>query len=423
MPTHENFKIAIVGTCDTKLEELLYLYDYTLQLSDSFTTASFSTTPVLINTGKPSESDNHPKIDVSISSLLPSSTIYHSRDDLITSIGSALKSHLSDLVQSNKIHGVLAIGGSCGSSIAADALQSLPFGFPKVLLSTMASGDIKPYIGCSDIAVLYSVVDIAGLNTLLKGVLQNAAGAIVGMVKSRASVCAMTKLITSQKKKVALTMFGITTPACEVARAILEENDCEVYVFHATGSGGMAMERLILDGAFDGVLDLTTTELADEAFGGVLSAGSERLKAGAKMGIPMIVSTGALDCINFGPRAALPEKYEKRKIHVHNSAVTIIRTNEEENKHLGETICARLLERSLEVKKSKIQVWLPLRSVSMIDQTDASFRDEKANEALHESITNGLSGTNIEVVRKELDINDRQFAEGVARALLHAMAN
>ncbi|KAK6500151.1 hypothetical protein TWF481_010505 [Arthrobotrys musiformis] len=423
MTASKTFKIAIIGTCDTKLEELLYLYDYVSALSDSSRAASFCVTPLLINTGKPSRPSTHPKIDISIHSLLPSSTTYPSRNDLINTIGTALKSYLSDLVRDDKVHGVLAIGGSCGSSIVADALQSLPFGFPKVLLSTMASGDIKPYIGCSDISVLYSVVDIAGLNGLLKTVLENAAAAIVGMVKPRASIPSAADSPARGEKKVAMTMFGITTPACNAARAVLESNGCEVYVFHATGSGGMAMEKLIMDGAFDGVLDLTTTELADEAFGGILSAGSDRLKAAAKKGIPTIVSTGALDCINFGPRETVPEKYEGRKIYVHNSAVTVVRTNEEENKHLGNIICARLLENSQGAMRHKIQVWLPLRSVSIIDQNDGSFKDENSNEAVHESITRGLHGSEIRVVPKDLDINDPRFAEEIARALLRAMAD
>ncbi|KAK6515096.1 hypothetical protein TWF506_007443 [Arthrobotrys conoides] len=423
MHAQRNFKIAIIGTCDTKLEELLYLYNHVSTISNSLKTDSFSITPVLVNIGKPSEStSHHKKISISIHSLLPSSTSYSCRNDLIATIGGALKSYLLDLVQNDKIQGILAIGGSCGSSIVADALRSLPFGFPKALLSTMASGDIKPYIGCSDTTVLYSVVDIAGLNSLLKQVLENAAGAIVGMIESRALILETVDLNTRQRKKVAITMFGITTPACDAARAVLEKNNCEVFVFHATGSGGMAMEKLILDGTFDGVLDLTTTELADEAFGGVLSAGSERLKGAARTGIPIVVSTGALDCINFGPKETVPEKYKERKIHVHNSAVTVVRTTETENKCLGEVICARLLENSRDGKRHKIRVWLPLKSVSILDQDESSFRDEKANQALQEAITAGLRDTGIQVVAKDLDINDKRFAEGVAKSRLQRLA-
>ncbi|KAK6337342.1 hypothetical protein TWF730_002745 [Orbilia blumenaviensis] len=421
MTAHKDFKIAIVGTCDTKLEELLYLCDYISALSKSSDTSPFSITPVLINTGKPSQSSNHPKIAISIHSLLSASNKYTTRNDLITAIGGALKSYLLELERNNEVHGVLAVGGSCGSSIASNTLQSLSFGFPKILLSTMASGDIKPYVGCSDTSVLYSVVDIAGLNSILKQVLQNAAGAIVGMVRAQNSL-RIADSSSTKNKKVAITMFGITTPACNAAREFLERSGCEVYVFHATGSGGMAMEKLILEGTFEGVLDLTTTELADEAFGGILSAGSERLKGGAKMGIPMVVSTGALDCINFGPMESLPEKYQKRKIYVHNSSVTVIRTTADENKRLGEIICTRLIENSTRGKNQKVEVWLPLRSTSMIDQTEPSFRDEEANKALHDSIIDGLSGTEVDVVKKDLNINDKGFAEGAAAALLRLMA-
>ncbi|KAK6544866.1 hypothetical protein TWF694_001546 [Orbilia ellipsospora] len=411
--------IAIIGTCDTKLDELLYIRNYILAL------ARPSPVPIhaiLIDIGrKSSHLKTHADIITSIASFLPTETEYQSRNDLIPTIGKALKSYLLDSIAEDSIHGVLAIGGSCGSSIVAEALQSLPFGFPKLLLSTMASGDIKPYIGCSDTTVMYSVVDIAGLNNLLKTVLQNAASAIVGMVSSKVAAIEVeneNQGETPTKKKIAMTMFGITTPACDTARKYLEENGCEVYVFHATGSGGMAMEKLILEGAFDGVLDLTTTELADEAFGGVLSAGSERLKGAVKTQTPTIISIGALDCINFGPKDTLPERYEDRLIHVHNSAVTLVRTNEEENKHLGEVISARIKENLDDDHVKKVQVWLPLKSVSIIDQEGAVFRDEPADKALHESIKSGLSECSVKVHEEPLDINDPQFAKAVARSLL-----
>ncbi|KAF3905043.1 hypothetical protein AA313_de0205787 [Arthrobotrys entomopaga] len=417
--------LAIVGTCDTKLDELLYIRDYILALARS---SSITIHPILIDIGRKPNSNTRHDITTSIASFLPADTKYQSRNDLIPTIGRALKFHLIDLVNEDKLHGVLAIGGSCGSSIVAEALQSLPFGLPKLLLSTMASGDIKPYIGCSDTTVMYSVVDIAGLNSLLKTVLQNAASAIVGMVSSKAAAVTVNignKNLDSReipnKKKVAMTMFGITTPACDIARKFLEENDCEVYVFHATGSGGMAMEKLILEGSFDGVLDLTTTELADEAFGGVLSAGSERLKGAVKTQTPTIISIGALDCINFGPKDTLPERYKDRLIHVHNSAVTLVRTNEEENKQLGEVISTRIKENLNDSHTENVQVWLPLQSVSMIDQEGAVFRDVSADKALHGSIKNGLSGCSVKIHEEARDINDPQFAEAMAKSLLDMM--
>ncbi|EPS37989.1 hypothetical protein H072_8321 [Dactylellina haptotyla CBS 200.50] len=285
----------------------------------------------------------------------------------------------------------------------------------------MASGDIKPYIGCSDITVMYSVVDIAGLNSLLKSVLENAASAIFGMIALNSKVGPPKADNNSNKKKVAITMFGITTPACDAARKFLEENDCEVYVFHATGSGGLAMEKLILDGTFDGVLDLTTTELADEAFGGVLSAGSGRLTGAVKTATPTIISIGALDCINFGPRKTLPERFEGRKIHIHNSAVTLVRTNEEENRHLGEVISQRIMDNLKAGYEERLEIWLPLRSLSLIDQEGGVFRDENANRCLRDSIKQGLSRTSIRIQEESFDINDHIFAEAAARALLAMM--
>ncbi|EWC45494.1 hypothetical protein DRE_00893 [Drechslerella stenobrocha 248] len=411
--------IAIIGTCDTKLDELLYLHEYITGLARHYDASPGSIVPILIDIGRAQASSDDSRVTVSISSFIPVGKQIKSRHDLIPTIGCALKAHLLHLAKNGMLHGALAVGGSCGSSIVAEALQALPIGFPKVLLSTMASGDVKPYIGCTDICVMYSVVDIAGLNTLLKGVLQNAAAAIVGMVLFKGLTAAIKEPLP--RKKVAMTMFGITTPACNAARSVLEQNDCEVYVFHATGSGGMAMEKLILDNKFDGVIDLTTTELADEAFGGVLSAGSERLKGAAKMGIPAIISLGALDCINFGPRDTLPERYECRRIHVHNSAVTLIRTSIEDNRFLGEVICDRLKGNAVAGSEHRLSVWLPLKSVSSISEEGGVFRDGEADAALYGSIKMGLQGSKIPVVQKELDINDPQFAEGMAHALLEMM--
>ncbi|KAF3941818.1 hypothetical protein ABW19_dt0207915 [Dactylella cylindrospora] len=414
--------IAIIGTCDTKLDELLYLHDYIDLISDNLGSPLHSIKPILVDIGKSPLQGDSSKITTSISSLLPPDMTFKDRNDLIPTIGKMLRSYLLQLVNTDELHGVIAIGGSCGSSIVAEALQSLPFGFPKILLSTMASGDIKPYVGCSDISVMYSVVDIAGLNTLLEGVLQNAAGAIVGMVTSKALSSPAPEAKSARgKKKVAMTMFGITTPACEAARKVLEGNDCEVYVFHATGSGGMAMEKLILERAFDGVLDLTTTELADEAFGGVLSAGSERLKGAVKTGTPTIISLGALDCINFGPRDTLPEKFEDRNVYIHNKAVTLVRTNEEENRHLGKVICERIIDNLVEGNEEKVEVWMPLKSVSIIDQDGMVFKDESADSALHRAIRAGLINTPIALRELDLNINDNGFAERLAKALLELM--
>ncbi|KAF3920812.1 hypothetical protein ABW20_dc0109189 [Dactylellina cionopaga] len=421
MPPPKSFTIAIVGTCDTKLDELVYVHDYILSVAPTYETSVVSFAPILIDVGKTPPLANNSKIATSISSLVSPNTEYESRNDLVPTIGHALSLHLLQLVKEDRLHGVLAVGGSCGSSIVSEALQALPFGLPKILLSTMASGDIRPYVGSSDTCVIYSVVDIAGLNTLLKRTLQNAAGAILGMVASKSYSEDTPEPQTPSKMKVAMTMFGITTPACDTARKLLEDNGCEVYVFHATGSGGMAMEKLILEGEFDGVFDLTTTELADEAFGGVLSAGSERLKAAVKTGTPTIISIGALDCINFGPRDTLPEKYEGRVIHVHNSAVTLVRTNEHENKLLGEVISRRIKENAKVGEEHKVQVWLPLRSVSLIDQEGAVFRDHDADEALRESIKTGLASSPISIVEKDLDINDPEFAKLMAKSLLEIM--
>ena len=245
-----------------------------------------------------------------------------------------------------RLHGVLALGGSGGATLGSAAMRSLPIGVPKLIVSTMAAGDTRPYIGESDIAMLHPVVDIAGINRISARILGNAAAAIAGM--ARASEAAMGAPLGAAYRAVdarpliAATMFGVTTPCVTVAREHLEALGYEVLVFHATGSGGRAMEALIRAGSLDGVLDVSTTELADEIGGGVLSAGPGRLEAAGAAGIPQVVSLGALDMINFGPLDTVPERFRSRNLHRHNASVTLMRTTPEENARVGRLIAAKL---------------------------------------------------------------------------------
>ena len=231
---------------------------------------------------------------------------------------------VSDAFTAGKLDGVLALGGSAGTTIGTSAMRALPIGVPKLMVSTLASGQVRPWVGASDILMLNSVVDIAGINRISRRILGEAAAAMAGMVQFLAAE------VHDDKPLIAATMFGVTTSCVERARQVLEAAGYEVLVFHATGSGGRAMESLIASGIIAGVLDITTTELADELVGGILSAGPDRLTAAALHGVPQVVSVGALDVVNFGPPETIPERFQDRKFHVHNASVTLMRTTPEE---------------------------------------------------------------------------------------------
>ena len=314
-----------------------------------------------------------------------------------------------DAFAAGNVSGVLALGGSAGTAIGAAAMRELPIGVPKLMVSTLASGQVRQYVGDKDILMLNSVVDIAGINRISRKILGEAAAAMAGMVKFRGSETPSGA--ADDKPLIAATMFGVTTPCVQRARQVLEEAGYEVLVFHATGNGGQAMESLIRDGLIAGVLDITTTELADELVGGVLSAGPDRLTAAGKRGVPQVVSVGALDMVNFGPVPTVPEKFKERKFHVHNPSVTLMRTTPEENARLGEEV-----GRKVAAAKGPACILLPLQGVSAIDRTGQSFDDPVARTALYDGIrrTHG----SVELVELDNHINDEAFAVACARKLL-----
>ncbi len=314
-----------------------------------------------------------------------------------------------DAFAAGKVSGVLALGGSAGTAIGAAAMRELPIGVPKLMVSTLASGQVRQYVGDKDILMLNSVVDIAGINRVSRKILGAAAAAMAGMVKFESHE--IPSGVANDKPLIAATMFGVTTPCVQRARRVLEEAGYEVLVFHATGNGGQAMESLIRDGLIAGVLDITTTELADELVGGVLSAGPDRLTAAGKRGVPQVVSVGALDMVNFGPVPTVPEKFKDRKFHVHNPSVTLMRTTPEENAKLGEGV-----GRKVAAAKGPACILLPLQGVSAIDRTGQSFDDPAARNALYDGIrrTHG----SVELVELDNHINDEAFAVACARKLL-----
>ncbi len=314
---------------------------------------------------------------------------------------------ISALYEKGEVGGIISLGGSGGSSIAAHVMQQLPVGLPKILVSTMAAGDVSPYVGVKDIMMMYSIVDVAGLNNILREILTNAALAIAGIVKNK------TELEKSAKPLIAATMFGVTTPCVTTAREYLESKGYEVVVFHATGSGGKSMEGLIQSGYFKGVLDITTTEWCDELIGGVLSAGSHRLDAASLNGVPQVVSVGALDMVNFGPVETVPSKFEGRNFYVHNSTVTLMRTTIEENAKLGEII-AKKVNQSV----GHAAFFIPLKGVSMIDAVGMPFLGVEEDKALFQAIRSNLNTKKIELVEMNQHINDKEFAVAMAKKLI-----
>jgi uncharacterized protein (UPF0261 family) len=303
--------------------------------------------------------------------------------------------------------GMMAIGGSAGTAIATAGMRELPIGSPKLMVSTMASGDVRPYVGTSDLCMMYSVADFTGLNSLTSTVLANAADAMVGMCGRRQSLPE-----TSDRTLLAATMFGNTTPCVNRVKELLEGRGYELLVFHATGTGGQAMERLVVDGFVKGVLDITTTELADELVGGVLTAGPHRLEAAGRIGVPQIVSVGCLDMVNFGAPETVPSKFAGRLFYPHNPAVTLMRTTPQENKELGE-----MLARKLNQAKGPVVLLLPLKGISGIDRPGQPFFDPVADKGLFDALRANV-GPSVKLLELDRHINDPEFAAAIADEFL-----
>jgi len=326
------------------------------------------------------------------------------RGSAVAAMAAGAEAVVLELYAAGRLDGILALGGSGGSSIAARAMRALPVGVPKLLVSTVASGDTRPYVGAVDVTMMYSVVDIAGVNRVSARIMANAAGAIAGMVKSGLPAL-------DEKPLVAATMFGVTTPCVTIARERLEEHGYEVLVFHATGAGGQSMEALAKGGFLVGALDATTTELADELVGGVLSAGPDRLEAAGAIGLPQVVSLGALDMVNFGPRESVPAEFSDRNLYVHNPTVTLMRTTVAESAELGRTI-----GRKLSAAKGPTAVFVPLGGVSMIDVPGQPFHDLEADAALVAGLKETLD-ERVEFHERSENINDPAFATAMADRL------
>ena len=403
--------VALIGTLDTKGAECAWLAE---QLDKHGVQALF----VDVGSFSASPLANVSSDDVIAAADSDAVALRERRDRgemmQVMSVGAARI--VRDLAVSGRIHGLLALGGSGGSSVAAAAMQALPVGFPKLLVSTMASGDVKPYVGEVDATLMYSVVDVAGINSVSSQVFANAAAAIAGMAQAYEDRLAAAP--ASHKPVVAVTMFGVTTPAADEARDTLTDLGYEVLVFHATGAGGRAMEKLAESGLLAGVCDLTTTELADDLVGGVLSAGPRRLEMAGRVGLPQVVSLGALDMVNFGPADTVPPEFAGRNLFVHNPTVTLMRTTPEEMAELGRRIATKLAAAT-----GPTELFIPLRGVSAIDVEGGPFRDAEADATLFAELRAGLVGSGVVVHELDQAINDPGFGAAMARALHASITN
>ena len=334
------------------------------------------------------------------------------RGEAISAMATALEQWLPDEISSGRVDGVIALGGSGGTALVSPALQALPVGFPKLIVSTVASGNTQPYVGISDITLMYSVVDVAGLNSVSRRVLSNAAHAIAGMVTHRSEFAA-------DRPALGMTMFGVTTPCVDMVRETLEAQGFDPLVFHATGSGGRAMEKLVASGLIQGVLDITTTEVADEIAGGIMPAGPQRFEIILERGIPYVMSVGAVDMVNFGARATVPECYANRQFHIHNPEITLMRTTAEENRKIARWIATKVNQST-----APVEILIPEQGVSMLDQRGQAFYDPEADRCLFETLEQEVQQTaDRRVTRHDCHINDPAFAEALIASFARVSGN
>jgi uncharacterized protein (UPF0261 family) len=334
------------------------------------------------------------------------SALGHSdRGQAVSAMSEALLEFIKAEYAAGRVAGAIGLGGSGGTALIAPALRALPVGVPKLLVSTVASGHTAAYVGCSDIALMPSVVDIAGLNRVSKQVLGNAAHAIAGMVAHPTPAGA-------DRPTLGMTMFGVTTPCVTAVRRQLEAAGYDCLVFHATGTGGQAMEKLVESGLINGVLDITTTEVADEVVGGIFKAGPERFDAILARGVPYVLSLGAMDMVNFGARATVPPQFEGHKLHAHNAQITLMRTTPEENRQ-----CARWIAAKINRSRAPLILLIPEKGVSLLDAPGQPFYDPEADRALFEELEASVRTNDQRQIRRlPYHINDPEFAQALLDA-------
>lgn len=405
--------IAVLGTFDSKGREHAWLADRIREQGY---------TPLLIDVGTGAPPLIQPDIsrdEVAAAGAidLPSLVSRQDRGECVTAMSEAAPKLVSQLAASGKIHGIIALGGGGGTVIATSAMRSLPLGFPKVMVSTLASGNTAPYLEGRDIVLVPSIVDVSGLNRISRVVFREAAAAICGMVAQPISNESSDDAHSHEDRPlIAASMFGNTTQCVDAARTRLENEGYEVLVFHATGTGGRTMEALIADGLVSGVLDVTTTEWADELLGGILSAGPTRLEAAGRAGIPAVIVPGCLDMVNFGAPSTVPPRFSGRTFYQHNPQVTLMRTTPEECAELG-----RILAEKVNVYRGLVRVLLPLHGISLLSAAGEVFYYPEADGALFSAIRTHLKPV-IPCLEIPAAINDEAFSTACADSLLELLS-
>jgi uncharacterized protein (UPF0261 family)/ABC-type branched-subunit amino acid transport system ATPase component len=386
----------VVGTFDTKARELFYLRQCLEKRGLRVVTVDLSTS------GKTSPANVHPREVARHHPQGESAVFSGDRGSAVTAMATAFE----HFVRTRRdLGGIISAGGSGGTSLATPGMRALAIGVPKVMVSTMASGDTRPYVGPSDICMMYSVTDVQGIHRISEKVLGNAANALAGMIAHPPAA------ESASKPALGLTMFGVTTPCVQaVTKRLADDYDC--LVFHATGVGGQSMEKLADSGLLAGVIDVSTTEIADEIGGGVLSAGPTRLDVFARHRIPYVGSVGALDMVNFGGWDTVPEKFKGRRLYKHNPTVTLMRTTADENRAIGQFLVAKL-----NAMAGPVRFLIPEGGVSAIDAPGGPFHDPEADRVLFDTIAQGFrAGADRKLVRLPLHINDEAFADALVAA-------
>ena len=383
----------IAGTFDTKGAELRFVRDVLVGEGLEVRLVDLSTS------GRGSDADVTPQ-DVAAHHPGGADAVF--TGDRGTAVAAMAEAYERWMLAQTDVAGVISAGGSGGTALAAPAMRALPVGVPKVLISTVASGNVEQYVGPADIFMLHSVADVQGINSITREVLGNGADALAGMVKGRAKRIA----VKDDKPAIGLSMFGVTTPCVQRVMGALE-SDYDCLVFHATGTGGRAMEKLMDSGMLSAIIDLTTTEICDMVAGGVFAATQDRFGAAIRAGRPYIGSCGALDMVNFAAPETVPAKYRGRLLYEHNPQITLMRTTADENVAMGKWIGARLNEMA-----GAVRFFLPEGGVSLLDAPEQAFHDPEANEALFSALEDSVTVTaDRQLIRVPYNINDPEFSD------------
>ncbi|MEY3813295.1 MAG: hypothetical protein RI910_825 [Verrucomicrobiota bacterium] len=391
--------IAVLGTLDSKGEEHAFVAALIAQHGHK---------PLLIDVGTGGPATVQPDItreQVAAAAGIDLAALMAKKDrgECVVAMTKAAPACVAKLAAEGRIHGIISLGGGGGTAIGTAAMRALPLGFPKLMVSTLAAGNVAPYLGTKDITMMPSIADVAGLNRLSRVIFTRAAGAICGMVS-------VTPEVGASKPLIVASQFGNTTTCVTEAKKVLEAAGYEVLVFAATGTGGRIMESVIESGIVSGVLDVTTTEWADELVGGNLNAGPDRMDAAAKANIPVVVAPGCLDMVNFGEMASIPEKFKGRNFYIHNPQITLMRTTADECRQLGEIVAKKA-----NAYAAGTAIMIPRKAISVISAVGQPFHDAAADEALFSALK---ANAKVPVQEFDLAINDKEFAQACAYKLI-----